>query len=308
MMENKLFDFRSCEKTVYYYCTHNVFNSIITNKSVWLADMLKTNDYAEIIYTMSSVVDAFDKQLEKKTFSFDDEENAYIQDKISKLVKKRCNSILSNCFWLAICFSSQGDDLSQWRAYGNDGKGYAIGFDLKKLKEFVRHPLFRVDNICYDEIEKNEAVAIAIAKLFSTIMSIKNKHGILNDCNRQLSKPIQDYVRDWSMELSNNIAFYKSSDFAAEKETRWCYSRMIYQSQLEKVADSSKLKHLRFSVKEKDIVAYLEEPIDLNLISEIVIGPTNNVTEYDMKMYLCSKGIDVKNVSIKKSHIPYRSK
>lgn len=30
------------------------------------------------------------------------------------------------------CFSADGDNLGQWRAYAQDGRGYAIGFDTKK--------------------------------------------------------------------------------------------------------------------------------------------------------------------------------
>ncbi|WP_416152053.1 DUF2971 domain-containing protein [Pseudomonas sp. Bout1] len=37
---------------------------------------------------------------------------------------------------LATCFSKAGDVLSQWRAYADDGQGYAIGFDSKLLKKY----------------------------------------------------------------------------------------------------------------------------------------------------------------------------
>lgn len=33
------------------------------------------------------------------------------------------------------CFSKNGDDLGQWRAYADNGKGYAIGFDGPSLVE-----------------------------------------------------------------------------------------------------------------------------------------------------------------------------
>lgn len=34
---------------------------------------------------------------------------------------------------LITCFSKQEDKLSQWRTYGQDGYGVAIGFDLNKI-------------------------------------------------------------------------------------------------------------------------------------------------------------------------------
>lgn len=35
---------------------------------------------------------------------------------------------------LIACFSKNGDKLSQWRSYGQDGYGVAIGFGLDKIK------------------------------------------------------------------------------------------------------------------------------------------------------------------------------
>jgi hypothetical protein len=39
--------------------------------------------------------------------------------------------------WVA-CFSTRGDDLSQWRGYGMGEGGYSIGFDAAKLSEVCR--------------------------------------------------------------------------------------------------------------------------------------------------------------------------
>ena len=38
-------------------------------------------------------------------------------------------SAVPNTLPLIGCFSKNGDLLSQWRAYAEDGKGFSIGFD-----------------------------------------------------------------------------------------------------------------------------------------------------------------------------------
>jgi hypothetical protein len=50
------------------------------------------------------------------------------------------------------CFSENGDSLSQWRAYANDGKGVAIGFNPEKFGITNRIPvntLIKTDSIGY---------------------------------------------------------------------------------------------------------------------------------------------------------------
>ena len=33
---------------MYFYCSNQVFMNIVNNKSLWLSDMTKSNDYAEL--------------------------------------------------------------------------------------------------------------------------------------------------------------------------------------------------------------------------------------------------------------------
>lgn len=47
------------------------------------------------------------------------------------------------------CFSLNGDVLSQWRAYADDGHGYAIGFDATTLLKLPIRPL----KVLYDDGE-----------------------------------------------------------------------------------------------------------------------------------------------------------
>jgi hypothetical protein len=37
--------------------------------------------------------------------------------------------------YFVCCFSAAGDDLGQWRAYSDNGRGYALGFDAHALEQ-----------------------------------------------------------------------------------------------------------------------------------------------------------------------------
>jgi Protein of unknown function (DUF2971) len=45
------------------------------------------------------------------------------QDRLADVVK-----------FFALSFSATFDELGQWRAYADDGRGYALGFDTEKLE------------------------------------------------------------------------------------------------------------------------------------------------------------------------------
>src|SRR5688572_31127364 len=46
-------------------------------------------------------------------------------------------------------FSEEGDSLSQWRAYSANGRGYAIGFDLRPEHWRYERPRFSVSRCIY---------------------------------------------------------------------------------------------------------------------------------------------------------------
>lgn len=106
---------------IYHYCDANAFHSICTNRKLWFNDLFSMNDSLEIQWGYSIWEEAASVKMKKYGKEFLDE--------IDKILHfSGFQGLL-----LANCFSTNGDVLSQWRAYANDGKGYVIGFDAKEL-------------------------------------------------------------------------------------------------------------------------------------------------------------------------------
>lgn len=57
--------------------------------------------------------------------------------------------------YFIVCFTENGDQLSQWRAYANDGLGYAVGFRSSAhwSTGFTRPVL--LERVIYDETEQD---------------------------------------------------------------------------------------------------------------------------------------------------------
>jgi hypothetical protein len=56
-------------------------------------------------------------------------------------------------------FSTDGDSLSQWRAYADDGRGFAIGFDIAELSRFP----IQVLDVLYDKDQQMLEMMAALA-------------------------------------------------------------------------------------------------------------------------------------------------
>ena len=107
---------------LYHYCSLSAFMSIIQNKCIWLSDTRYTNDALEVRV-------------------FDDTVGAALSDLVRD---EEITSEEANVFWQTYkanntvgyisCFSENGDLLSQWRAYSDDGHGVAVGINFDALE------------------------------------------------------------------------------------------------------------------------------------------------------------------------------
>jgi hypothetical protein len=75
-----------------------------------------------------------------------------IFDAIGPITFIKYESIMSRFHFYAACFSTEGDDLYQWRTYSASTGGYAIGFRTNELQTLD------ICNVIYDEDEQIEIV------------------------------------------------------------------------------------------------------------------------------------------------------
>jgi hypothetical protein len=101
---------------LYHYCSNNTFLSIIKNKSVWLSDLTLSNDRLEGKWVRSLLVERCEAEsmhpveLERLLSAFD-------------FGAERMGAA-------GFCMSEDGDLLSQWRGYADDGAGVASASNL----------------------------------------------------------------------------------------------------------------------------------------------------------------------------------
>jgi Protein of unknown function (DUF2971) len=113
---------------IYHYTNDAGLKGILESGTTWLTDMFDLNDPSEVRHGFSHAVNA----LNAKAASGPPE---------SKLFARQLEAfntqggIQAAAHYFVCSFSANGDDLGQWRAYADNGGGYALGFDAKPIED-----------------------------------------------------------------------------------------------------------------------------------------------------------------------------
>jgi hypothetical protein len=113
---------------IYHYTNDFGLRGVLQTGKLWLTDIFALNDPSELSHGVLLALNgltakAADGSPESKTFAAD--LAAFAQQ----------GGIEKSGHYFMCSFSSCGDDLGQWRAYADNGRGYALAFDGKALEE-----------------------------------------------------------------------------------------------------------------------------------------------------------------------------
>lgn len=223
------------------------------------------------------------------------------------------------------CFSKEGDSLSQWRAYANNGNGISIGFNRKKL-ESVLAGNNSYKYILYDKESQKSAVKLIINEATKFLLPKKKEL----DWSDHKYYYFAGYCVSNLLDLI--IANYKDPAFKEEKEYRVeCrqYHNVlntkverldVYHRTNEKlIIPYIKIKTKPWKNRNTDVLRNTDEKLPFIFtieklpIEKIIVGPSSNQDEVikSVKQLLQNNYYSVNSVltdvQIVKSVIPYRT-
>ena len=339
---------------LYHYCSLQTFYSIIKNKSIWLSDLRKTNDSKELIWLNEVVNEIFApevkkeiEELSKKKESEGAEKREEYEGKIFgwKFVRNFLNVYKdfsgSSCW--GFCLSEKGDDLGQWRGYGDDGAGISIGFNRNKLENIIKHgeeirltqTTLTLGKVNYVGLKKTDECPHIDEYLGDDVKKIvENKEGLIKKMVEQAKKKKSSQTEDLSdtglspnaeeilvkkMLAMTRFPFYKMEAFNDEAEWRIVFSipdeeipqKMFTKETFEnfKWTDKFQFKSYEYSVRDNDFVSHIEINLEKSLsdiIESITIGPKSKATKEDVRSFLKANGVDLDPQKIDKSKASYR--
>ena len=272
---------RKPPRHLFHYTDLEAVKGIFTSKSLWLSKFTSSNDISEIRLAITH----FQAFVEKEARDVAADEAKLLRDAARQLEGyRRINICLAS-------FCEENDLLSQWRSYGNDGRGVALGFDSKSLAGIAKRHELSLYRCVYAPKEHERIAADLVAMLLKSFRARKPRTAGQRD----------ELLAQFHSLFLHVAPVIKDHRFGEERE--W---RLV--SQALPVDDDAMIAVLKGNQASVKYVVKLTHGSrnHSDVISRVTIGPTldpYNVSDA-IELLAARQGFEVDEIEI--SGIPFR--
>lgn len=297
------------DQTLYHYTNLFGLKAIIESQCFFSSNSTYLNDKKEYYYGL----DLFKSCIEdKKNIVKDHKTKLSIIESVQKELENKRIS-----FHYVTCFSLDGDLLSQWRAYADDGKGIAIGLDPKKMKEAFK-PKANGMYVEYD-LKNQKKIAEKIISVCHDFYALNikmleklNEPDLYTIIAKEINEVIDKYIglfkhnsfseeREFRFDLSIDKDYNESSDILSYRVSR--NNLLVPYLELKTEYRLEKEHREKNKMGTDDLDKY---KIKLLPITEIIIGPSTDFELNKQSIEGFLKKHNYEDVNIISSEVPYR--
>jgi hypothetical protein len=266
---------------LFHYTDLEGVKGIFTSRTLWLSKFTASNDISEILLA----IEHFQGFVERKAVEFTADEGDFLREAADQLEGfRRTNVCLAS-------FCEQHDLLSQWRSYGNDGRGIALGFNSSKLVELADRNGLRLLRCVYDQVAHGRIASDLVGLLLASYRNARPG----------TSQERRDLIAQFNATFLLVAPVIKDHRFAEEREWRLVSNPMPFDHP----GMIAVLKGNQASVK---LTVKLTSDSDAmsHMIPRVTIGPTldpHNVSDA-IDVLSQRNGFHISDIGI--SEIPYR--
>jgi hypothetical protein len=278
---------------LYHYTNATGLLGIIKNEEIWLTGMSHLNDPSELDYGLKIACEIIEAEASGN----------------HPLAKEVCRRFIAMHAGLkdflgffVSSLSKIPDDLGQWRAYGDNGRGFALGlaphlFHPVKLGDQKPNERTYLTDVVYGRERAEERFREPIMRAIEDISTATPEHfKTLEDAN--------NFCKDWSTALTISIFWYalqvKHKAYKQEGETR-----LIINAERAELTP-----YIDIRSRGSALVPFIRSPMPVKTpgsITEIVIGPSAEAgAEDSLRTLLLSLGLSA-DIRLWRSDIPYRA-
>ena len=278
---------------IYHYTNDVGLKGILETGQLWLTDIFSLNDPSELTHGFSVAINALTSKL-----ASDSAVGQIFAKNFAAFAQQGAIPKVAHFFMCS--FSSTGDDLGQWRAYADNGRGYAVGFDAKALedgytkKDGIPIPHNSTFHITYNDAQLSAIQSQIVEKMRSLIMLPAER----NLKNAAINVYMAELQMLLTLHILQTILFFKHEAYANEREFRFL--------QIHKADEPPPVK---VRTRRYGFVKYREfdwRSLAPNALKEIVVGPAADYGTGSQFVKDCFDLFHVANVEVTRSEIPYR--
>jgi len=266
---------------LYHYTSADGLIGIMKTSSFFMTDLKYMNDLSELQYG-TQVVDAVLNQKKEEYSS---------SPAVLEFMKRLTPTATSSSDGLSIystSFCENGNLLSQWRAYGDRGGGYAIGIDIFRSMPFFSR-LCTLRRVIYER-SIQESFVSEFTERFCRFIADETRDKPLDDS--VLNYLIPNVCLVFSQLLTEYIICFKHPDFAEEREWRLVFAFQFDDPRNLAKREMQRLDHekeIQFRSYSGNVIPYVVNNFANAIgasqddsyctpfpVVELVIGPTIN--------------------------------
>jgi hypothetical protein len=240
-------------ETLYHYTSVEALLNILATKTMWATDLQHTNDPMDLRHGENVISAALDAIITES-------DNQLLRTWLDEFKHTTRRQIERND-WYSVSFCTDGDLGNQWKAYGCDGKGYAMGW--KATSPFPGDP-FRI-GITYDE-------ALQVSVTQQIIRRHAQEVGFLSDPPTSSEvRRLKDMTGSLGVFLSMSLYSFKRASFSQETEFRWVYPALDHQP------EGGAKRQTRWT--NRGHIAYIEVDFSQADLIDVICGSATTTSE-----------------------------
>ncbi len=248
-------------RLVYHYTRGPGLIGIVRDRCLWATQIHYLNDEREYLHAFEwarSIPDSIASVREGEARRFP-EFTATIETKLLPHARTIHRGRKPAIF--VSSFSTQEDDLSQWRSYGSVGDAYALGFQCSELAQLASSRGWRFAQCLYDRAGSHQRVLNAVRAAYAQFQAMRPQGE-----EAAIDAALDGLVRD----LIDLSALAKDSAFRAEAEWR------LISPQL---PDTGNM--FEYRAGQSTLIPYVRFPLALDgdtplSIRKVMVGPGPN--------------------------------
>lgn len=285
---------RPTPEIIYHYTNDIGLRGILETGQIWLSDIFCLNDPSELRHGVSLAVDVLSSKADRGP-----PESKIFARHFSEFYER---GMQGTAHYFVCSFSLDGNDLGQWRAYADNGRGYAIGFDGNALEEiFTKAHGVAIENNCTFHVTYDDEALVSIYRqvIDSMFDLISLPRGMSLD-----SAMLNAYMKELSIALSLPVLraalFFKHNAYSPESEFRFL---QMFRGDIP--APDVKCRHRPY-----EMVKYREfawSGVRPEMLKRIVVGPAADHLKAGRFARDSLDAFNAGDVEITNSDIPYRA-
>jgi hypothetical protein len=274
---------------IYHYTNDVGLRGILKTGKFWLTDIFALNDPSELEHGVSHFIKALDNKIANGH-----PEGRSISECFKIFMSKK--KLFASFF---VCsFSSDVNDLGQWRAYADNGRGFAIGFDTKIFEDaFMKDVISSQGNATFSVIYDNDRQLAEIQRGLVERLFNLNPFPRIEDLDKdaffnKLLFPL----------ICNSLyptLYFKHGAYKNEKEYRFLQMHSVVPPPV-----------VNYRSRHYSLIKYREfdwRSLAAKALKKIVIGPSADKEKVSQFARDCFQEAGIDAVELEESNIPYRS-